>query len=221
MNTKLYYTISKLFLLILNICFSVDNKSGKELRQYLAHLSEQAATGDNSVLPCVVVLDNLHKAGPLADALGSLPRNLPCLLGTMAQSACSATSLQLQHGFRWVLVAPHMEPARGLLGRVLRRRLATLELEQGPQPELAAILGWLPRVWQHLNAFLETHSSGDVAIGPRLFLSEYIFYFSRIKGLKQIKIYKISVCEIYLFSASFVIFPKSLQTSSKKYNFEI
>ncbi|XP_076260420.1 sickie isoform X2 [Rhynchophorus ferrugineus] len=151
--------------------FNVDNKSAKELRQYLQHLSEQAAAGDNNVLPCVVVLDNLHKAGPLADALGSLPRNLPCLLGTMAQSACSATSLQLQHGFRWVLVAPHMEPARGLLGRVLRRRLATLELEQGPQPELAAILGWLPRVWQHLNAFLETHSSGDVAIGPRLFLS--------------------------------------------------
>ncbi|XP_074029206.1 sickie isoform X2 [Leptinotarsa decemlineata] len=151
--------------------FNVDNQSGKELRQYLTHLSEQAAAGDNSVLPCVVVLDNLHKAGTLADALGSLPRNLPCLLGTMAQSACSATSLQLQHGFRWVLVAPHMEPARGLLGRVLRRRLATLELEQGPQPELAAILGWLPRVWQHLNAFLETHSSGDVAIGPRLFLS--------------------------------------------------
>ncbi|XP_030764582.1 protein sickie isoform X2 [Sitophilus oryzae] len=151
--------------------FNVDNKSAKELRQYLQHLSEQAASGDTNVLPCVVVLDNLHKAGPLADALGSLPRNLPCLLGTMAQSACSATSLQLQHGFRWVLVAPHMEPARGLLGRVLRRRLASLELEQGPQPELAAILGWLPRVWQHLNAFLETHSSGDVAIGPRLFLS--------------------------------------------------
>ncbi|XP_060525859.1 protein sickie isoform X2 [Cylas formicarius] len=150
--------------------FNVDNKSAKELRQYLQHLSEQAAAGDTGVLPCVVVLDNLHKAGPLADALGSLPRTLPCLLGTMAQSACSATSLQLQHGFRWVLVAPHMEPARGLLGRVLRRRLAALELEQGPQPELAAILGWLPRVWQHLNAFLETHSSGDVAIGPRLFL---------------------------------------------------
>lgn len=47
----------------------------------MAHLSEQAAAGDNNVLPCVVVLDNLHKAGPLADALGSLPRNLPCLLG--------------------------------------------------------------------------------------------------------------------------------------------
>nr|CAI5820132.1 unnamed protein product [Callosobruchus analis] len=125
------------------------------------------------MLPCVVVLDDLHKAESLAEALGQLPRNLPCLIGTMAQSACSATSLQLQHGFRWVLVAPHMEPARGLLGRVLRRRLATLELERGPQPELAAILGWLPRVWQHLNAFLETHSSGDVAIGPRLFLSKY------------------------------------------------
>lgn len=99
----------------------------------------------------------------------------------MAQSACSATSLQLQHGFRWVLVAPHMEPARGLLGRVLRRRLATLELEEGPQPELAAVLGWLPRVWQHLNAFLETHSSGDVAIGPRLFLGKVPYICLLIK----------------------------------------
>lgn len=62
---------------------SIDNKSAKELRQYLAHLSEQAAAGDNSVLPCVVVLDNLHKAGSLADALGSLPRNLPCLIGEL------------------------------------------------------------------------------------------------------------------------------------------
>ncbi|XP_018327565.1 protein sickie isoform X2 [Agrilus planipennis] len=150
--------------------FNCDNKSGKELRQYLSHLNEQATSGDNNDFPCVVILDNLHKAGPFPDALGSLSRSLPCLLGTMAQSACSATSLQLQHGFRWVLVAPHMEPARGLLGRVLRRRLATVELEQGPQTELAAVLGWLPRVWQHLNAFLETHSSGDVAIGPRLFL---------------------------------------------------
>lgn len=47
------------------LCFSVDNKTGKELRQYLAHLSEQAAASDNSVLPCVVVLDNLHKAGKI------------------------------------------------------------------------------------------------------------------------------------------------------------
>lgn len=101
----------------------MDNKSNKELRQYLAHLSEQATAGDdNNVLPCVVVLDNLHKAGSLADALGSLPRNLPCLLGTMAQSACSATSLQLQHGFRWVLVAPHMEPARGMLKLIYQEK---------------------------------------------------------------------------------------------------
>ena len=101
----------------------------------------------------------------------------------MAQSACSATSLQVKHGFRWVLITPTMEPARGLLGRVLRRRLASLELEKGSQPELAAILGWLSRVWQHLNAFLETHSSGEVAIGPRLFLSEsYVYFFSYIES---------------------------------------
>ncbi|XP_044727991.1 protein sickie isoform X3 [Chrysoperla carnea] len=151
--------------------FNVDHKSGKELRQYLAHLGEQASGGDNSDLPCVVVLDNLHRAGPLNEALGALPRSVPCLIGTMAQAACSTTNLQLQHGFRWVLVAPHLEPASGLLGRVLRRRLTTLELTQGDRPELSTVLNWLPKVWKHLNKFLETHSSGDVTIGPRLFLA--------------------------------------------------
>lgn len=70
-----------------------------------------------------------------------------------------------------VLTANHMEPVKGFLGRFLRRRLFQLELQtQHPQPELAAVLAWLPTVWQHINRFLEAHSSSDVTIGPRLFL---------------------------------------------------
>lgn len=71
-----------------------------------------------------------------------------------------------------VLTANHMEPVKGFLGRFLRRRLFQLELQtQHSQPELAAVLAWLPSVWQHINRFLEVHSSSDVTIGPRLFLS--------------------------------------------------
>ena len=36
---------------------------------------------------------------------------------------------------------------------------------------LNKVVDWLPEVWMHLNKFLETHSSTDVTIGPRLFLS--------------------------------------------------
>lgn len=89
----------------------------------------------------------------------------------MSQATCNTTNLQLHHNFRWVLTANHMEPVKGFLGRFLRRRLYLLELSKVAQPQLAAVLAWLPTVWQHINRFLETHSSSDVTIGPRLFLS--------------------------------------------------
>lgn len=31
--------------------------------------------------------------------------------------------------------------------------------------ELVKIIDWIPKVWQHLNRFLEAHSSSDVTIG--------------------------------------------------------
>ncbi|XP_039483552.1 protein sickie isoform X7 [Drosophila santomea] len=158
--------------------FNVDHKSSKDLRQYLGHIAEQAAIANGvSELPCVIILDNLHHASALGDVFSCLlsagPANkLPCIIGTMSQATCNTTNLQLHHNFRWVLTANHMEPVKGFLGRFLRRRLFQLELQtQHPQPELAAVLAWLPSVWQHINRFLEVHSSSDVTIGPRLFLA--------------------------------------------------
>ncbi|XP_034134732.1 protein sickie isoform X6 [Drosophila guanche] len=158
--------------------FNVDHKSSKDLRQYLGHIAEQAAIANGaSELPSVIILDNLHHASALGDVFSCLlsagPANkLPCIIGTMSQATCNTTNLQLHHNFRWVLTANHMEPVKGFLGRFLRRRLFQLELQtQHPQPELASVLAWLPSVWQHINRFLEVHSSSDVTIGPRLFLS--------------------------------------------------
>ena len=90
----------------------------------------------------------------------------------MNQATCSTTNLQLHHNFRWVLCANHMEPVKGFLGRFLRRKLIEEETRSGHRSnDLIRVVDWLPRVWQHLNKFLETHSSSDVTIGPRLFLS--------------------------------------------------
>ncbi|XP_030381113.1 protein sickie-like [Scaptodrosophila lebanonensis] len=158
--------------------FNVDHKSSKDLRQYLGHIAEQAAIANGvSELPSVIILDNLHHASALGDVFSCLlsagpAAKLPCIIGTMSQATCNTTNLQLHHNFRWVLTANHMEPVKGFLGRFLRRRLFQLELQTGhPQPELSAVLAWLPSVWQHINRFLEVHSSSDVTIGPRLFLS--------------------------------------------------
>ncbi|XP_075149150.1 sickie isoform X9 [Haematobia irritans] len=158
--------------------FNVDHKSSKELRQYLGHVAEQAAIANGaSELPSVIILDNLHHASALGDVFSCLlsagpAAKLPCIIGTMSQATCNTTNLQLHHNFRWVLTANHMEPVKGFLGRFLRRRLFQMELQtQHSQPDLASVLAWLPTVWQHINRFLEAHSSSDVTIGPRLFLA--------------------------------------------------
>ncbi|XP_063702776.1 protein sickie isoform X1 [Culicoides brevitarsis] len=153
--------------------FNVDNKSNKELQQYLGHISEQAMNGENE-LPSVIILENLHTANELGDVFSSLLNagpKLPFLIATMSQSTCNATNLQLHHNFRWILLANHMDPVKGLLARYLRRKLYLLELVRGKSnPQLEAQLLWLPLVWQHINSVLETHCSSDVTIGPRLFL---------------------------------------------------
>ncbi|XP_053692535.1 protein sickie-like [Sabethes cyaneus] len=158
--------------------FNVDHKSSKELQQYLGHIAEQASMSEGAVeeLPAVIILDNLHHASALGDVfsclLSATAAKLPCIIGTMSQATCNTTNLQLHHNFRWVLTANHMEPVKGFLGRYLRRKLFTMELQsQQSQPQLEKVLKWLPSVWQHINSFLETHNSSDVTIGPRLFLS--------------------------------------------------
>ncbi|CAL4071109.1 unnamed protein product, partial [Meganyctiphanes norvegica] len=156
--------------------FNVDHKTGKDLGAYLSHISDQCEN-NASDMPMVIILDNLHHAGALTDVfngfLSAKYTQCPYIIGTMNQTtSCSTTNLQLHHNFRWVLIANHMEPVKGLVGRIARRKLTQVEVENGTRlPRLQQILDWLPRCWAHINKFLETHSSSDVTIGPRLFLS--------------------------------------------------
>ncbi|XP_030644236.1 neuron navigator 2 [Chanos chanos] len=157
--------------------FNVDHKSSKELRQYLSNLADQCNSSSQALdMPLVVILDNMHHVSSLGDVFNGLlsckHHRCPYIIGTMNQATSSTPNLQLHQNFRWVLCANHMEPVKGFLGRFLRRKL--IETEMGSRvrnAELAKIVEWIPCVWNHLNHFLETHSSSDVTIGPRLFLS--------------------------------------------------
>ncbi|KAM9634740.1 neuron navigator 3 isoform 10-T11 [Morphnus guianensis] len=156
--------------------FNIDHKSSKDLRQYLANLAEQCSADNNGAdLPVVVILDNLHHIGSLSDIfngfLNCKYNKCPYIIGTMNQGVSSSPNLELHHNFRWVLCANHTEPVKGFLGRYLRRKLIETEIERNIRNnELIKIIDWIPKTWHHLNSFLETHSSSDVTIGPRLFL---------------------------------------------------
>uniref|UniRef100_A0AAQ4NVV8 Neuron navigator 3 n=1 Tax=Gasterosteus aculeatus aculeatus TaxID=481459 RepID=A0AAQ4NVV8_GASAC len=158
------------------VTFNVDHKSSKELRQYLSGLAEQCSGVPGTDGPLVVILDNLHHVSSLGEIFNGVfncnYQNCPYIIGTMSQATSSAPNLQLHHNFRWVLCANHVEPVKGFLGRYLRRKLIETEIgSRTRNVELVRIIDWIPRVWHHLNRFLETHSSSDVTIGPRLFLS--------------------------------------------------
>ncbi|XP_063783472.1 neuron navigator 3 isoform X4 [Pseudophryne corroboree] len=151
--------------------FNVDHKSSKELRQYLANLADQCTD-----LPLVIILDNLHHIGSLSDIFNGFLNckysKCPYIIGTMNQSISLSPNLELHHNFRWVLCANHTDPVKGFLGRYLRRKLIEMEIENNMRNnDLIKIIEWIPKAWHHLNSFLETHSSSEVTIGPRLFLS--------------------------------------------------
>ncbi|XP_030056580.1 LOW QUALITY PROTEIN: neuron navigator 2 [Microcaecilia unicolor] len=157
--------------------FNVDHKSSKELRQYLSNLADQCNGETSAVdMPLVIILDNLHHVSSLGEIFNGLLNckyhKCPYIIGTMNQATSSTPNLQLHHNFRWVLCANHTEPVKGFLGRFLRRKLIETEIGcRTRNTELVKIIDWIPKVWQHLNKFLEAHSSSDVTIGPRLFLS--------------------------------------------------
>uniref|UniRef100_A0A8C4E3S6 Neuron navigator 3 n=1 Tax=Dicentrarchus labrax TaxID=13489 RepID=A0A8C4E3S6_DICLA len=157
--------------------FNVDQNSSKDLRQYLSNLAEQCNSEETDTeLPTVVILDNLHHIGSLSDIfngfLNCKYHKCPYVIGTMNQGVSSSPNLELHHNFRWVLCTNHTEPIKGFLGRFLRRKLIETEIDRNMRSnDLIKIIDWIPKTWQHLNGFLEAHSSSDVTIGPRLFLS--------------------------------------------------
>ncbi|XP_054480255.1 neuron navigator 3 isoform X2 [Anoplopoma fimbria] len=157
--------------------FNVDQNSSKDLRQYLSNLAEQCNSEETDTeLPTVVILDNLHHIGSLSDIfngfLNCKDHKCPYVIGTMNQGVSSSPNLELHHNFRWVLCTNHTEPVKGFLGRFLRRKLIETEIDKNMRSnDLIKIIDWIPKTWQHLNGFLEAHSSSDVTIGPRLFLS--------------------------------------------------
>ncbi|TRY75972.1 hypothetical protein DNTS_010880, partial [Danionella cerebrum] len=157
--------------------FNVDNKTTKELKQYLSSLSDQCGTREKVLdLPVVLILDNLHHVTSPAEVFNGLlhckSQQCPYIIGTMNQTSSPTSNLQLHHNFRWILCANHLEPVKGFLGRFLRRKLLETEISSRVRSnELVKILDWIPCVLHHLNHFLESHSSSDVTIGPRLFLS--------------------------------------------------
>ncbi|XP_028249856.1 neuron navigator 3 isoform X3 [Parambassis ranga] len=157
--------------------FNVDQNSSKDLRQYLSHLAEQCNSEETDTeLPTVVILDNLHHIGSLSDIfngfLNCKYHKCPYVIGTMNQGVSSSPNLELHHNFRWVLCTNHTEPVKGFLGRFLRRKLIEMEIDKNMRSnDLIKIIDWIPKTWQHLNSFLEAHSSSDVTIGPRLLLS--------------------------------------------------
>ncbi|KAK3535288.1 hypothetical protein QTP70_007433 [Hemibagrus guttatus] len=159
---------------------NVNDKSSKELKQYLSNLTEQCSSSSSTrgvETPRVVIVENLHHVGSLNEIFNGLlsckHHRCPYIIGTMNQTSSStSTNLQLHHNFRWLLCANHTEPVKGFLGRFLRRKLLETEISSRMRnADLVKIIEWIPCVWEHLNHFLETHSSSDVTIGPRLFLS--------------------------------------------------
>ena len=157
--------------------FNAENKTSKDLKQYLCNIVNQVALCDNnSEVPCVLILDNLNNIGNISDAFLEFfnPKNsgktCSYVIGTINQS--DVTSLNLPQNFKWVLCVNHTEPVKNYLNRVLTRRLIDHEIKfQMRSLDLEKITKWIPKLWQHVNKYIELYNSADLTLGPKLFTS--------------------------------------------------
>lgn len=67
---------------------------------------------------------------------------------------------------RMVTFSNNVEPANGFLVRYLHRKMMESEDEKNlTNEDLIRVLDWVPKLWYHLHAFLEKHSTSDFLIG--------------------------------------------------------
>ncbi len=98
----------------------------------------------------------------------------------------------MHHKFKWVLCVNHTEPVKNYLNRYHERRLVDFEtkllgaaainignsnqqqqihlIEQNIR-ELRLVYEWLPKLWLHVNKYIEMYNSIDLTIGPKVLTS--------------------------------------------------
>ncbi|KAJ8393586.1 hypothetical protein AAFF_G00060590 [Aldrovandia affinis] len=161
------------------VTYNMHRQSCKDLQLYLSNLANQidreTSTGD---VPLVVILDDLSDAASISElvngALTCKYHKCPYIIGTTNQPVKMTPNHSLHLSFRMVTFSNNVEPANGFLVRYLHRKLIESESEAESSlssEDLLRVLDWVPKLWYHLHAFLEKHSTSDFLIGPCFFLS--------------------------------------------------
>uniref|UniRef100_A0A8C3EJ67 Cortactin-binding protein 2 n=1 Tax=Corvus moneduloides TaxID=1196302 RepID=A0A8C3EJ67_CORMO len=146
----------------------------------------------------IVILENLERAA-LSELLGDFLAPLenrssenPCiiqrangvsgafyfhencfLLGTIAKCHLHGSDLLVQQHFRWVQLRWDGEPMRGLLQRILRRKVINKFRGKVPPPcdPVCKVIDWILVVWHQLNSCLSRLGAPEALMGPKHFFS--------------------------------------------------
>ncbi|CAN9511915.1 unnamed protein product [Ophioblennius macclurei] len=159
------------------VTFNMHRQSCKDLQLYLSNLANQIdRETTTSELPLVVILDDIHDPAALSElvngALTCKYHKCPYIIGTSNQPVKMIANHGLHLSFRMVTFSNNVEPANGFLVRYLHRKMMESEDEKNlTNEDLIRVLDWVPKLWYHLHAFLEKHSTSDFLIGPCFFLS--------------------------------------------------
>ena len=150
------------------IYLNVENKTINELKMYLNNIEYSAD-------PLVLILDNLQFISNIHEAFSDYFQNnliqtkLFYIIGTINQS--NVTALNLHPNFKWVLFVNHTEPVKNFLTRSLERKFVdhVSKMNESKTNQLEVVIEWIPKLWMHVNRYIETYNSIDLCIGPKKF----------------------------------------------------
>ncbi|TNN76397.1 Neuron navigator 1 [Liparis tanakae] len=159
------------------VTFNMHRQSCKDLQLHLSNLANRIdRETSSSDVPLVIILDDIHVPASISElvngALTCKYHKCPYIIGTSNQPVKMIANHGLHLSFRMVTFSNNVEPANGFLVRYLHRKLMESEDEKNlTNEDLIQVLDWVPKLWYHLHAFLEKHSTSDFLIGPCFFLS--------------------------------------------------
>ncbi|KAG7262416.1 hypothetical protein CRUP_032193, partial [Coryphaenoides rupestris] len=126
--------------------YLVERSARDDLQLYLSNLANQIdRETSTSEIPLVIILDDINDAISISELVNG--------------------ALTCKYHKWMVTFSNNVEPANGFLVRYLHRKLMEAEDERSLTDEdLLRVLDWVPKLWYHLHAFLEKHSTSDFLI---------------------------------------------------------
>nr|XP_002129336.1 neuron navigator 2 [Ciona intestinalis] len=175
--------------------YDVKQRGEEDLQIYIKKVAEACKTSAYSTLPYVIIVENNHLLTSLTQTYApivQLPQQAKCpyVIGTILQGKAHRAE-EHRDEFTWISCKNNSAHVKDYLARFLRKAVVECRVggKETPKDEFQntlRVITWLPLCWHQVNRCLEAQCAADVTIGPRVFASFPVEFYSSCTWFVQV-----------------------------------